>query len=393
MRASALLTGNCGVENSSLQTSAISKWHYHLLLIVLVWGCSQWANYMVLGIRLGGDSSSYMSGASSVIQSLPLEGRAVFSLPYVYVLAGFSQIGASLTHVVIFQCVVALLISFLIYLSAKLCFSWKVGLIASLLFLVNPDIQRWNFYILPETIGTASLVLTTTLAIFYRKDARWVYLLLASCFILGLIRPDTIYLLIPLAVYWTKKDRKLSYFLLFVLFAGILFYSANLPSRFNQIIIDTWSKGEIIWGYSGLSFPPEANVDVKDFDSWWKLLAWYFLSDPLWFFKILFIRLTYFLGHHRPFYSLFHNLFAVVSSLVIYILAIVGTVTNKGALRFNLTVWGIFLLQLAVCMGICVDWDGRFYLRVLPLLLIVVSAGVVVLWERISIRNLRNNTV
>jgi hypothetical protein len=348
---------------------------------------------MLLGIRLGGDSSSYIDGASSVVQGLPLDGRAIFSLPYVYLLAGFSQIGASLTHVVIFQCLVALLTAFLIYLSAKLCFSWKVGLIATLLFLANPDIQRWNFYILPETIGTASLVLTTTLAILYRKDARWVYILLASCFILSLIRPDTIYLLIPLAVYWTRKGRKLSYFLLFMLFAAILFYSANLPSRFNQIIIDTWGKGEIIWGYSGLSFPPEANIDVKDFDSWWKLLAWYMLSDPFWFLKILFIRLAYFLGHHRPFYSLFHNLFAVISSLGIYILAIVGTVTNKGALRFNLTVWGIFLLQLAVCMGICVDWDGRFYLRVLPLLLILVSAGAVFLCERIWLWTLRNKTV
>ena len=65
-------------------------------------------------------------------------------------------------------------------------------------------------------------------------------------------------------------------------------------------------------------------------------------------------------------------------------LAIFGTMVNRKLWKVSSLIWCIFAVQSAVCVGIALDWDCRFIARVIPLLFLLASAGIVLVWQRIE---------
>ncbi|MBF0177175.1 MAG: glycosyltransferase family 39 protein [Magnetococcales bacterium] len=333
-------------------------------------------HHAVLGIRTGGDTGRYVGAAKNILQGLPLQGKGTMNLFYDYFLAWVFGIGGGETSLVASQCLVTLGCALLLHLAVEKVFDRNVATIAAFVFLLNPEVQRWVFFILPEAIATCALVALVSLAWLARYQQRWVVLALLMGLVLGLTRPEGKYFLIPVIVYWfinlPSSGRWPAWSMLGIL--GCLFVltgNADVHENFSEHFI----TGSYIWGYAGLNPNPDQALIKVGEKGVFSTILYMMENHPTLLLETILMRLWMFVSHMRPFYSNVHNVASFIFCLVLYVLSCLAWWRCKAYRPDMALLWMVTGIQALMVVLTFDDWDGRWLNRVMPSLSILAACG------------------
>jgi 4-amino-4-deoxy-L-arabinose transferase-like glycosyltransferase len=341
------------------------------------------------GIRLGGDSQRYLAGADNLLSGLPLEGKQISYSGYALLIAFCRLTRAGLPGVIFIQLLFAAAATVALYDLGRRLHGRRAGLIAAGLFVANPDIARWNAFILTDSLYISLVVLSVwcvdTAA---RRKRSWYIVAAAALAAAALVRPNGLFLLAVAVLYLVsraiahKKLRRLavlSIVLAFVLgaIAASRFYSASSKDH-PEVTLRNGITGIHQWRVP-MPFDP---APVK---GEWPALFSYVAGHPFASVRLGITRVLIELIHVRPFYSFRHNLVLLITLPFLYLLALMGLKVNHDRPLTHLLLLAIGS-QLFVVAITFADWDGRFLLYILPLVCLFSACAVASLIELYLLR-------
>ena len=358
-------------------------WTLYLYLIYFASNYIKGGNFRN-GFKLGNDSPRYIDAAKDILQFNIPEGKALSYLSYDLIVAIALLFRDNLLDVVIFQIILTAISAFCLYKITKTLFDTSIGIISFSIFLFYPDIQIRNFYILTESLIISIPIISIYLIINKKKYIAFLgySLLLFSCF----IRPHAIVIfpVLMLLLYFDFKNSgsKLLinlFYITNIIFIPIIFIIANYLLTKEGALLRLIS-GQIIGEYEGLKIDGVPKLYDNKFENLNEIIFIIF-KYPIFFIKVFLMKFFWFFARIRPYYSDFHNLIIIITTLPIYITFVFGlfTKTNNHKLKISLLFF-IFLITISVCM-IQVDWSGRFLLPIIPIIIIFSSSGFLYLYK------------
>lgn len=340
------------------------------MLIIAVAFCALNTAFLVGGVRLGMDSSTYINDANALVGGELFGGRPGGWLAYKSLIALCKVLGVGLTGVVFLQlCVAAVAAAALFDIVRKLS-DRNAGLVAAALVIVNPELARWHHYILTDSLYTSMLVITMWF-IQRAKALRRSAFAIALAFIVltALVRPHG-WLLLPIAtVYWFGGlvSRPIVRAGAILIVAGLCLWAAlqhpsvgaNLPYHFTR-------EGDLIHLSKDWTMPLPPHPGGPDVN--------YFVQHPFATSGLMLARIGVEAVFVRPHYSWGHNLAAIAGLLIVYPLAVLGFIR----IRHNRFAWMLIIFMALHMAPIAIrgaDWDNRYGDFILPLILVFAGCG------------------
>ena len=356
-----------------------------MLALVAVWAAMQLWLYISGGIRPAGDSGRYIEAAEVILSGhLPTSGKAMSYLAYDGFVAIILGLGWGQSGVIFAQVLLSGVAAYFLYLLATHLYDWRAGFIATLLFVGFPDLQKWNFYVLTESLFI-SIIILTSYVILARNG--WQRLIFGALLILiaSLLRPNGFIVPLALSLYvlfclWKDGKRQL---VAWIMVAAVILLSlasiwvGEMLSKEN--IVSHYIEGTVIWGHpeSALSMPGQVPECALAGANTLFEISCFAVSKPLFFIQLAGMKLFYFFLVARPYYSLPHNLIILIYLLPVYAFAIISIYRKRN----EFIKWGfaaiIILLQALMVAFTFADWDSRHLEVVLPLILLFASGGAV----------------
>ena len=353
--------------------------------LAALWATMQIWLYLTGGIRPAGDSGRYI-GAAEVLLSghLPTSGKAMSYLAYDGIVAIISGLGWGQGGVVFLQVIMSGVAAYTLYLLATYLYDWRAGIVAALLYVGFPDLQKWNFYILTESLFIATIILTSYV-ILARKG--WQRIIFGGLLVLlaTFLRPNGFIVPLSLLLYvlvWLWQDGKRH------LVAGIIVATVVIVSVASiwvggmlskEHVLNHYIEGTVIWGHpeSALIMPGQiADCTIAKGNALYEI-ACFVMAKPLYFIKLAGMKLFYFFLLARPYYSVPHNILIILFLLPVYTLTIISWYRGrKEFVRWGFAAIIIFLQALVVTFTFA-DWDSRHLEVVLPLIFLFASGGAV----------------
>lgn len=356
----------------------------------LVWLTMQLWLFYSGGIRPAGDTGRYLSAAEFILSGhLPTNGKAMSYLAYDSFVAIFLGLGLGQEGIIFAQVLISGFAACALFLLGSHLYDWRAGLIAALLYAGFPDLQKWNFYILTESLFISAIILTTYIIMVYRGWKRVIFGGLLLLFV-ALLRPNGFIVPFALVLFfilqlWLDGKRKLV--------TGILVSAISILSLVSVWVGDMLSKehvlehyinGTVIWGHpeSALTMPGETPDCAHANGNPLLEILCFTLAKPLFFLELLGMKLFYFFLLARPYYSASHNFIILLVLLPVYALTILCWYHR----RKDLSRWAypaiIIFLQSVVVAFTFADWDSRHLQMVLPLFFVFAAIGTVYLVDR-----------
>lgn len=266
------------------------------------------------------------------------------------------------------------------------------AVLATGLFIIWPDIQQFNCYLLTESLFISLSVLSFWALVRVRGGGWRAGLLLAGLLLLtALVRPNGFVVaaavgLAGLAQLYTVRRR------LFWLAMGggvlalplvVWWLNYQLVSFF---IVETYQRGELmfatpVWAIhpsTPLAMPPDGLGQMSR-------VLYFAAHNPGFLAKLMIGKLLVFFSSVKPYYSVGHRLLSVLVLWPSYWLAVRGARRAAVWLPTRAFLAGVPLLQAAVVMLTVDDYDVRFLAPVLPFVF-ALAALAVSAWvsERVS---------
>lgn len=333
-----------------------------------------------VGYILGGDSFRYTEGARDILSLKLPDGKGTSYLGYIIFISIFQYFKLSLTYVVLIQIIITFVSSLCIYKISKKLSSHTFAIIVLSLYLFYLPLQKWNFYILTESIFICLIIFILYLLLFFK--IKYIPLLFFLIFFYIIFKPHGIILIPSLALSlltWLYLNHKLILFYLTIVFLFFAFfpflYLLNLYLE-NENIINSIANMGLIWGYESnnnfLAYIIPDNLNDNNLISFF-----IFLKSNLSTFTIAFFKKVWLFAFRiRPFYSDLHNLYIIMFNLIYWPAALFGffMMNNKNNIGVILMYYLIILYTLTVGLS-WADWDGRFSLYILPIIFIFAGTG------------------
>ena len=265
------------------------------------------------------------------------------------------------------------------------------GFITALIYLFFIDIITWNSYLLAESLYASMVCISLYLLWQVRNKPSLRLISLTSLVVVFtiFIKPTGIGLLGALGVVWLVRTlRKIqSGAMRSALAVGIILIFLAVVNRMltTYLIIENYKIGEIIYAITTLPNHPDLDqmVITPPANAYEPPAEWpqiiripaFIIHHPVYWLKLFFSKVFYFLVHIRPYWSWSHNAVSLVFLIPAYLLAIRALVKGRlhGELRiFFLAYVTIHTLSVSLTS---VDWDGRFIVPIIPVLFIAAVQG------------------
>jgi hypothetical protein len=158
------------------------------------------------GIRLGGDSQRYLAGADNLLSGLPLQGKQISYSGYVLLIAFCRLTRAGLPGVIFIQLLFTAAAAVALYDLGRRLHGRLAGIIAAGLLIANPDIARWNVFILTDSLYISLIVLCVWCVHTAALRKRYWYILAAAVLAAAaLVRPNGLFLLAVAVLYLVSR--------------------------------------------------------------------------------------------------------------------------------------------------------------------------------------------
>jgi 4-amino-4-deoxy-L-arabinose transferase-like glycosyltransferase len=336
-----------------------------------------------VGVRLGGDSGRYIAGGARILGRSLSEGPPGYR-GYEGIIALSQLVGFGVTGVVALQILVATAALGALYRVGEALFDARAGVLAALLYALNPDIARWHSFVLTDSLYTSGLVLTVSVVSQSASSTstRYHFCALGILLATAALRPEGVVLFLVVAGYWLarhlgrflKRRRALAAVgiiggasLAAFAFAPAVRYGADFATDRSLV-----ERGTVVWGYDGWRVPMP--VDTRTGGGATRGVASYAARHPGAYLTLALARVGAELAHVRPFYSARHNVLVLAFLLSLYALAAVGLARAHDRSLARLVVL-VMAAHVAVVGVTFADWDGRFLVHILPLLTALAAVG------------------
>ncbi len=376
-----------------VKDSKFNNYKSYLSFIYFFWITLIILYFFLSGIKYGGDTPSYLGSAQDILSgdfsSIGYEtrlGLILFLLPIVY-------FGIPLEFFILFQIALTGLAAHCLYKISSKFFCELSGIICVVLFLFYFPLFFFNFYILTDTLFINTIIISCYLLVYFRRN--YIPLIILLILLLITIRPNGIIfffsILICIFIY-LYSYKKYLYLLLYSIFTLTLTFPIIeiLNSYIDDLrLMESISSKGIIWGYS---FEKSARCAASCLSIEWvnenyenniigilKFISFNFIK----YFKIFVLKIVWLLFRARPYYSDLHNLYIIIYDIVLYSSFIYGFIKRpKNSFAVNVIMF--FILFSIVLVGLTfADWDGRFSLYFLPLIMIFSSYGILIFVKKI----------
>jgi hypothetical protein len=245
--------------------------------------------------------------------------------------------------------------------------------LATGLFVVWPDVQQFNCYLLTESLFISLSVLSCWAFVGTRGGGWLAWGRLAVLLVLtALVRPNGFVLagavgLAGLATLYVKRQR------LFWLAAGGAVLASPLAvwwlnhQLVSFFIVETYLRGELMFATPVWAVHPSAPLVLPP-TGWGQMsrVLYFAAHNPGFLAQLMLGKLLVFFSSIKPYYSLGHRLLSVVVLWPIYYLAVRGARLATVWLPGRAFLVGVPLLQAAIVMLTVDDYDVRFLAPVLP---------------------------
>lgn len=346
--------------------------------------------FLTDGYILGNDSVNYLNSALKLLSGNILDQDRYTTISYELFLALLIYFKFSLSDIIIVQIFMSLIAGYCLFKISEKVFTKSSGYICMTLFLIYMPLQKWNLYILTDGFCANFYVYTVYLIFFFEKKFSHICLLIFTIIILFFSRGHGMLILPSLIMarflYQLKKERikRVIIELIPVLITIIVFlyFIGNKPesSKMIKILFNKWENNEwgIIFGYttnidreilSKFYFPENLQYTIID----------YFNIIKLNFFeysKLFFLKIFYCLMRIRPFFSNSHNFYLLFFDIIFYSTFLLGFLKLKKFYLYKYLIFSIIFINLLFVGITFVDWDSRFSLYFLPLLMVFSSIGI-----------------
>ncbi len=271
--------------------------------------------------------------------------------------------------------------------------------LATLLFIVWPDIQQFNCYLLTESLFISLSVLS--FAAFVRVRAggwrAWATLVLVLLLTV-LTRPNGFVLTFAVLTAGLENLRQRPGRLLFWAAVGAVVLAIPLALVvLNQrlqsyFIVETYQRGELIFGSPVWAVHPATPLDMPaDGIGQVPRILYFAAHNPGFLLRLMFGKLFVFVSGMKPYYSVAHRLAYVLVLWPLYYLAARGTQRPDVWKLARIFLAAVPLWQAAIVMLTVEDWDVRFLAPVLPFVFILAALEMSMLADK-RLAGLMNNS-
>ncbi|OGX89103.1 hypothetical protein BEN47_08240 [Hymenobacter lapidarius] len=333
------------------------------------------------------DSGHYLGYAANIAERGYFEpGHTLRYILYPLFQSFWLWLGLGWWGIVAGQMAVSALATRAIYRGTRRLAGGRCGAaaLATFLFIAWPDIQRFNVFLLTESLFISLVALSfgafTRVCQGQRKD--WALLILVLI-LTALARPNGFMVALAAGLAGLDALRRRPNprpwrlaLLVLVLLSPLLWRLLNHQLA-TYYLMDTYQRGELIFQYQlwavhqaqPLNMPPPGTGPVAR-------VVYFALHNPLYLSRLMLGKLFVFISYLKPHYSLAHRVVGVAVLWPAYVLAALATQRTGIWRPGRLFLAGIFLLQTAITMLTVDDWDVRFLAPVLPMVFVLAALEV-----------------
>lgn len=342
-------------------------------------------------VQYGGDSATFLAAAERFPSD---QGTLRGYTAYVAVLAMGDFLGSAAWFLLVVQNVLLLVACVCVVDLGGRLGSHVAGVLGSLALLVNPLFAQWFRYVLTETLFVSGIIILLWVMVRSTEGGTgWRWGVMATAVAVATVRPNGALLIASALSFlgWTiAKGRRRALGVTAVLgpwlLAGIaaltLSSAQQIHGSENSFATKTLA-GEVFWNETDSALPmPEPNRPVlNNLD-----VVVYALNHPVDVARLYGTRLGYELLQIRPRYSGQLNLFAIVTTPLLWAAAAAGWFR----VRRSQVVSAHTLIVVPQALLICVTWatpEGRFGWWLLGPSIVLSGVGAVATLD--AIRNRR----
>lgn len=370
-----------------------NNYKLYLSFVYFFWIISIVLYFFLSGIKYGGDTLSYLGSANDILNGdlSSIGYRSGFGL--ILILLPLIYFGIPIEFFILFQIVLTGLAAHCLYKIASKFFSELSGIICVVLFLFYIPLFSFNFYILTDTLFINTIIISCYLLVYFKRN--YIPLIILLILLLITIRPNGIIFLFSIIIcifIYLYSHKKYLYLLLHSLFTlTLIFPIIDISNNYivDLKLMESISSKGIIWGYS---FEEGAKCATSCLSIEWvnenfennitgviKFISINFIN----YFKIFLLKIFWLLLRARPYYSDLHNLYILSYDIVLYLSFIYGFIKRpKNNFSVNLILF--FILFSIILVGLTfADWDGRFSLYFLPLVMLFSSYGILIFIKKV----------
>ena len=361
----------------SLRNLARWVWPWHPWALAALWLLVQAAFlYQYRGPHFANDSARYLAYAQGIAERGYFEpGHNLRYVLYPLFQSLWLRLGLGWGGIVAGQLAVAALAARAVYVGTRRLANGHraAAALATLLFIAWPDAQRFNVFLLTESLFI-SLVALSFGAFTRLRGGHWAHWLLLVLLLLltTLARPNGF--LVALAAALAGLDalrRRPSPRAWHLALAGLLLVTPLLWRALNHqlatyYLLDTYQRGELIFRSPLWAVRPATPLNMPPPGTGPALRVLYFaLHNPLYMLRLMSGKLFVFLSYLKPHYSLAHRVVGVLVLWPGYWLA--ARAAGQGSIWRPARVFlaAVLLLQAASISLTVDDWDVRFLAPVL----------------------------
>ncbi|AZQ63438.1 oligosaccharide repeat unit polymerase [Flammeovirga pectinis] len=282
-------------------------------------------------------------------------------------------------------CSVFLLLEVILIITKSL----KISACIVIFYLMNFEVVYWNSYLLCESFYISFIILLCYFLTQFYLNNKKNKTILISLLIVGiytsLIKPTGVAILIVFVIFLIKKHIKsrLILSLSILIFVMIIFILLNkMLLSFN--VVSDYIRGDVIYLISSyeniINKYPYLKVDNnspliirKETVSTFIGMLYFIIDNFSFWIKLFLLKVTFFLLHVRPYWSISHNINSIIILFPLYIYSIVNFFNYKYDFDIKLIFISYFVVHLFIVGFTVADWDGRFFMPVYPVLLMYSS--------------------
>ncbi|MEM6297992.1 MAG: hypothetical protein AAF740_04795 [Bacteroidota bacterium] len=381
-----------------------------LLLLIFLFALESFFLFDSLGVKYVNDSHRYLAYAEALESGFYTEAHNIWYLGYVGFIYGVRLFSESFFVLVVAQYVYSAAGLVFLYLTIeRLHPKGYAALIGGFLYLILIEICTWNAYILCESVYFNNLVMAFYLLVrcnsgVFTNDLKRLGLILPTSMAIllaALTKPTGVALVLTLGVCFGVKFWKSIKTPIIVKYISLTFISTLFLFLTNRMLttfslVENYQTGEVVYDITNPenhqtlnAHPYLVNSIPEDIevlpDSYPPLIrTGHFIIMNFWFWAGLFTeKVMYFVLHIRPYWSLKHIAFNLFTILPIYFFTF--RYLRQTSFPVRLFVLTYFLTHILIVGMTTVDWDGRFFVPLLPVLIVCAAQGTEIIRERVKL--------
>ena len=362
------------------------NWQYLIIIFIAALIMNLFV-YFQYGITLAPDSYWYITYSEEILTGNWYDPHMFWYIHYAISLIFFKMVFGTYDAIVPFQITLHIIsCCFLFLIIRKEIGSNKLSLAIVLFYILWFKIVTWNVFVLTDSLFVSFSIITIYLWLQLFKTGKNLIVHFLLLYITFFIRPVGFLLFVALAFgafqFLGKSSFNAGQLRIVAIISGTLLIGLFIRMQSTLETTKEYAKGDIVYhastaderfntSYLVLETENLKNNDKKGFRG----IAQFALQNPIYFADMSLRKLFFFTLQVRPYYSIKHNLFLLLTLIPIYVFSIIGWKNLKNDQLKNFSI--VYILStISMAMIITLDWDGRFFLPIFPVLMILAAIGI-----------------